>query len=166
MAAVLAIEQASFAGDAYPESLFRLYAADHRSQFLIAVSGEATVGYIIARLDRWGAEIVSLAVCPASRQRGVGRTLLKAAIRRMLRRNAQSIRLMVHVDNRNAAAFYRRQGFRSVGRIADYYEDGGTAIRMRLPLAQFSRSEHKTNSTRNAPRPVVHDRTPAKSRST
>jgi len=99
-------------------------------------------------------------VRPASRQRGIGRTLLNAAVRRMLRRNAQSIRLMVHVDNRNAAAFYRRQGFRSVGRVTDYYEDGGTAIRMRLPLAQISRSEPKTNSTRNVPPPVVHDLAP------
>jgi len=160
MGAVLAIEQVSFAGHAYPESLFRLYAADRRSLFLIALSGEATVGYIIARIDRWGAEIVSLAVHPASRQRGVGRTLLNAAVRRMLRRNAQSIRLMVHIDNRNAAAFYRRQGFRSVGRIAEYYEDGGTGIRMRLPLAQISRSERKISSTRNAPRPVVQDLAP------
>jgi len=160
MGAILAIEQVSFAGDAYPESLFRLYAADRRTLFLIAISGDATVGYIIARIDRWGAEIVSLAVRPASRQRGIGRTLLNAAVRRMLRRNAQSIRLMVHVDNRNAAAFYRRQGFRSVGRVTDYYEDGGTAIRMRLPLAQISRSEPKTNSTRNVPPPVVHDLAP------
>jgi ribosomal protein S18 acetylase RimI-like enzyme len=142
MNAVLAIEHVSFARDAYPESLFRLYAADRRSLFLVAHTGdgpalqtaEGVVGYIIARMDRWGAEIVSLAVDPKSRNRGVGRTLLNAAVRRMRRKHAQSIRLMVHVNNANAASFYRRQGFRPVGRVTDYYEDGGTAIRMRLQL--------------------------------
>jgi ribosomal-protein-alanine acetyltransferase len=128
----MAIERASFGHDAYPESLFRLYAADPRSLFLIARSSAGLVGYIIARIDRWGAEIVSLAVLPASRNRGVGRRLMAAAIRRALRHEAKSIRLMVRHNNLSAAAFYRRQGFRAVGRVAGYYEDGAAAIRMRL----------------------------------
>jgi ribosomal-protein-alanine N-acetyltransferase len=135
MSAILAIEQASFADDAYPESLFRLYAADRRTLFLAAEIGKKQVGYIIARLDRWGAEIVSLAVHPDSRNRGVGRALLTAAVRRMVKRNAHSIRLMVRVNNSSAVAFYRSQGFRSVGRKPDYYEDGAAGIRMRLRLA-------------------------------
>jgi ribosomal-protein-alanine acetyltransferase len=134
MSAVLAIEHVSFAGDAYPESLFRLYAADRRTLFLVACAAGRIVGYIIARVDRWGAELVSIAVGPAWRNQGVGRALLTAAIRRVLRRKAKSIRLMVHVNNIRAAEFYRRYGFRSIGRVRDYYEDGGTAIRMRLAL--------------------------------
>lgn len=140
MSAILAIEQASFAGDSYPESLFRLYAADRRTLFLVAETADGVVGYIIARLDRWGAEIVSLAVHPTARKRGIGRVLLTAAIRRMLRRNARSIRLMVHIDNLTAAKFYRHQGFRPIGRVRDYYEDGGTAIRMRLQQGSLANS--------------------------
>ena len=145
MSAILAIEHVSFAGDAYPESLFRLYAADRRTLFLVASAAGRVVGYIIARVDRWGAEIVSIAVGPAWRNQGVGRALLTAAVRRMVRRNAKSIRLMVHVNNIGAAQFYRHHGFRSVGRVPDYYEDGGTAVRMRLPLVP--------RTTRRAPSP-------------
>jgi ribosomal-protein-alanine N-acetyltransferase len=134
MGAILAIEQASFGNDAYPESLFRLYAADRRTLFLVAEGGDEIRGYIIARRDRWGAEIVSLAVHPASRRRGIGRTLLAAAVRRMRRRKAHSIRLMVHMNNTHAASFYRGLGFRSTARVPEYYEDGGTGIRMRLAL--------------------------------
>ena len=141
MGAILAIEQASFAGDAYPASLFRLYAADRRTLFLVAETSSGVVGYVIARLDRWGAEIVSLAVHPSERNRGIGRVLLSAAVRRMLRRNAKSIRLMVHVNNETAAKFYRNQGFRPIGRVRDYYEDGGTAIRMRLQQALRAASQ-------------------------
>ena len=75
MTAVLAIEGASFATDAYPESLFRLYAADRRTLFLIAETAGQKVGYIIARVDRWGAEIVSIAVQPSVRNRGIGSAL-------------------------------------------------------------------------------------------
>jgi [ribosomal protein S18]-alanine N-acetyltransferase len=134
MSAIVAIERASFGGDAYPESLFRLYAADRRSMFLVAETPDGAVGYIIIRVDRWGAEIVSFAVHPSARKRGIGRTLLLAGMRHMAKENARSIRLMVHVNNVSAASFYRRQGFRSIGRVPEYYEDGGTAIRMRLQL--------------------------------
>ena len=134
LSAVLAIEQASFAADAYPESLFRLYAADRRTLFLVARKGAEEVGYVIARADRWGAEIVSLAVHPSWRKQGIGRVLLSTAVKRMLQRDARSIRLMVHVNNSIAVAFYRSQGFRPVGRVPDYYEDGAPGIRMRLQL--------------------------------
>jgi [ribosomal protein S18]-alanine N-acetyltransferase len=134
MSAILAIERLSFNADAYPESLFRLYAADQRTLFLVAETDEQIRGYIIARRDRWGAEIVSLAVHPSSRRRGIGRTLLAAAVSRMRRRKAHSIRLMVHVKNIQAALFYRDLGFRKTARVADYYDDGGTGIRMRLAL--------------------------------
>jgi ribosomal-protein-alanine acetyltransferase len=130
------IEQLSFGADAYPESLFRLYAADPQAVFLLAESEgarhTAIAGYIIVRFDRWGAEIVSLAVDPEFRRRGIGRALLRSAIRQTSRRSARSVRLMVRVDNTSAAKFYRDHGFRSIGRIPDYYEDGAAAIRMRL----------------------------------
>jgi ribosomal-protein-alanine N-acetyltransferase len=139
MSAVMAIERASFASDAYPESLFRLYSADRRTLFLVAETGERVKGYIIVRRDRWGAEIVSIAVHPGWRNRGIGRTMVVAAVRRMRLEKAQSLRLMVHAKNGKAALFYRGLGFRATARVADYYEDGGTAIRMRLQGADFSR---------------------------
>jgi ribosomal-protein-alanine N-acetyltransferase len=129
----VAIEKTSFGPDAYPDSLFRLYAADPRSWFIVAKRARI-VGYIIGRLDRWGAEIVSVAVLPECRGQGIGRALLQAIERRAGRRGASSIRLMVRTDNLAALSFYRRQGFRSVGRIRDYYEDGACAMRMRLSL--------------------------------
>lgn len=130
------IEQLSFGADAYPESLFRLYAADPQSVFLLAESEGprriSIVGYIIVRFDRWGAEIVSLAVDPEFRRQGIGDALVQSAIRRTHRHKARSVRLMVRVDNIPAIKFYRDHGFRSIGRIPDYYEDGAAAIRMRL----------------------------------
>jgi len=133
---VLEIELVSFAEHAYPGSLFRLYAADPRAVFLVAkIDHDAIVGYIITRLDRWGVEVVSLAVRPEARRQGIGRSLLASAIQRSLRRHARSVRLMVRVDNVDATRFYRAFGFRSIGRIRNYYEDGSAGIRMRLGLA-------------------------------
>jgi ribosomal-protein-alanine N-acetyltransferase len=132
------IERLAFAPDDYPESLFRLYAADRRSWFLVATTGTGpsahVQGYVIARLDRWGAEVVSIAVDPNLRKRGIGRMLLTAILKRVRRHDAQSIRLMVRSNNPGAAKFYRSHGFLPVGLVRNYYEDGGTAIRMRLKL--------------------------------
>lgn len=132
MPSILSIERASFPAFAYPESLFRLYAADPRSHFVVAESGRQIKGYIIVRRDRWGAEIVSLAVHPSAQHRGIGRTLMLSALSTMRRRRVRSIRLMVHAANSGAVQFYRNFGFRNTGRVPDYYEDGGTAVRMRL----------------------------------
>ena len=105
----------------------------HTVFFLTAEAGRRTRRGRDCAPGPLGAEIVSLAVHPAARHRGIGKTLLMAAVGRMRRRKVQSIRLMVHVKNTQAAHFYyHRLGFRSTGRIPGYYEDGGTGIRMRL----------------------------------
>jgi ribosomal-protein-alanine N-acetyltransferase len=131
MNAVLDIERASFEGDAYPESLFRLHATHPKTLFLLAKT-DGIAGYIIARRDRWGAEIVSLAVDPRARRQGIARKLLTTVITLLSRDHARSIRLMVRAGNITAAKFYRHHGFRAVGRVAGYYEDGEDGIRMRL----------------------------------
>jgi ribosomal protein S18 acetylase RimI-like enzyme len=41
---------------------------------------------------------------------------------------------MVRVDNRPAIRFYRGFGFRRVGEVPGYYEDGRTGLRMRRRL--------------------------------
>lgn len=134
LSSILTIEQASFGLDAYPKELFWEYALDPDCFFLVAKVGRSHAGYAIARSDRHGGELISLAVRPRNRRQGVGKTLLSAVIRRFRRAGAAALRLMVHVNNPGAAIFYRQFGFRTTGRVENYYEDGGTAIRMRLAL--------------------------------
>lgn len=65
-----------------------------------------------------------LAVAPGARRRGVGRALLRAAVREARSRGAWSLRLDVFDNNAPAISAYRRAGFADLG-IFDIEVGGG-----------------------------------------
>jgi ribosomal-protein-alanine N-acetyltransferase len=101
-----------------------------------------TCGFVLARFAGGEAEILTLAVAPAARGRGLGRELLRAAIIRAQELGAQTMFLEVGADNRRALALYAGLGFVKVGTRKAYYSalSGGTdALVLRLSLpAKFA----------------------------
>jgi len=99
-------------------------------------------GFVLARTADDEAEILTLAVAPAARGRGLGRALLEAAIAQARAMGAQSLFLEVGADNPQALALYAGLGFAKVGTRKAYYStpSGGTdALLLRLPLpAKFA----------------------------
>jgi ribosomal-protein-alanine N-acetyltransferase len=94
-------------------------------------------GFVLARAAGGEAEILTLAVAPAARGRGLGRELLRAAIIRAQALGAQTMFLEVGADNPHALALYAGLGFAKVGTRKGYYSatSGGTdALVLRLPL--------------------------------
>jgi ribosomal-protein-alanine N-acetyltransferase len=83
--------------------------------------GAELMGFIIISMAADEAEILTIAVDEAWRQRGVGRALLEEAIAESERRGAQALLLEVGVTNYAAQALYRRAGFLTVGRRKNYY---------------------------------------------
>ena len=85
------------------------------------------------------AEVLTIAVDPALRGRGVGADLLREHLARATLSGARAIFLEVDPDNVAAIALYRRFGFRDVGRREGYYrlKDGqsASALVMRKDLA-------------------------------
>src|SRR5260370_17370514 len=73
---VLAIEQASFAEDAWDQRLFLEYHRDCPDFFLVARLGRRVVGYAITCADSRNAELASIAVAPRDRRHGVAKALL------------------------------------------------------------------------------------------
>jgi ribosomal-protein-alanine N-acetyltransferase len=137
--AVTEIERASFGRNAWPAELLQQYSEKSPVLFLIAhLDGRAT-GYAAAAGTRGWAELVSIAVLPAFRGRGIGAALLAAIIRRAERLGLAGMSLMVRTDNRAARRLYERFGFRVVRTIPAYYEDGRPACRMRVRFAAITR---------------------------
>jgi ribosomal-protein-alanine N-acetyltransferase len=101
-----------------------------------------TDGFVLARAAGGEAEILTLAVAPAARGRGLGRELLRAAIIRAQELGAQTMFLEVGADNPQALALYAGLGFAKVGTRKAYYStlSGGTdALVLRLSLpAKFA----------------------------
>lgn len=90
-------------------------------------------GFVMARATGDEAEILTLAVAPATRGRGLGRALLEAAIAKAQALGAAALFLEVGADNPHALALYAGLGFAQVGMRKGYYT-GKDALVLRLPL--------------------------------
>ena len=132
---IAALERAGFGRYAWPRDLFLEYLEGNSGLFLVAEVEARVAAYIIASRRGRRGEIVSIAVDPAIRRAGLGRTLVAAAINRLRRRGVQRLSLMVKVTNRAATAFWARLGFRRARRVRAYYEDGrdGWLMTRRFP---------------------------------
>lgn len=91
-------------------------------------------GMLLARVTADEAEILTLAVEPRARRRGVGTTLLTKALAEAHGRGARAVLLEVSVGNTAARALYDRAGFVEVGRRPRYYADGSDAMILRAVL--------------------------------
>jgi [ribosomal protein S18]-alanine N-acetyltransferase len=95
-------------------------------------------GFVLARLAADEAEILTIAVDPTVRGKGVGRALLAENLRQAARAGARTMFLEVDQDNKSALALYTRLGFVKVGERTGYYrrKDGAraTAVVMRKTL--------------------------------
>ena len=85
-------------------------------------------GYIIAQIVGDEAEILSLAVAPLARRRGVGAALLGHLIAQRDAQNIGAIWLEVATDNMAAIRLYEKIGFIVSGHRPDYYRRPGGAV--------------------------------------
>ena len=82
---------------------------------------DGPLGFVLGRSNGARAEVLSLGVAPAARQRGVARALMTAAIESVGRRGLRTLYLEVAEDNEAALYLYRALGFAQVGRRPGYY---------------------------------------------
>jgi len=115
--------------------------------FIVAEEKNKIVGYIMCRMEtglpnlgflglvRKG-HVVSIAVLPEHRRKGVGHSLMREAMQNMERYKAKECYLEVRVSNNPAIKLYKKLGFQIVKTIPSYYIDGEDAYVMarRLPL--------------------------------
>ncbi|MGI8841659.1 MAG: ribosomal protein S18-alanine N-acetyltransferase [Caulobacteraceae bacterium] len=94
-------------------------------------------GFILCRVAADEGEILTLAVRPRQRRRGLAAALLTVAVEALTARGACRLFLEVAADNLAARAFYAKAGFVAVGARPAYYrrgESGGDAILLRREL--------------------------------
>lgn len=92
-------------------------------------------GFILVRAVADEAEILTLAVSPAQRRKGIAAALLREAARMLKQAGAKKLFLEVAADNAAAMALYAKQGFTATGRRAGYYAHGADAVTMTLFLS-------------------------------
>ncbi len=89
---------------------------------------------ILAQVAADESEILTLAVNPGQRRRGLGSLLLRTAIDHAAARGATSMFLEVAVTNDAARALYGSHGFTEAGLRRRYYSDGTDALVLRSTL--------------------------------
>lgn len=92
-------------------------------------------GVILGRVAADEAEILTLAVDPEQRRRGIGSALLRAAMDRAASLGAVAMFLEVAVTNKAARAMYAAHGFTEAGVRRHYYTDGTDALILRSTLS-------------------------------
>lgn len=130
MPRVLRIEQASFGSEAWPRQLFLELFDDCRELFLVGKLGGRIAGYMVTCVTKRQAEIVSLAVHPDYRRRGVADALMRHTLRALSKAGVRRAELVVRTGNTAGAQLYRTLGFRRVRLLRRYYEDGGDGVLM------------------------------------
>lgn len=89
----------------------------------LALADAAGTGMILLRAAADEAEILTLAVTPAARRRGLGRALVVAGADWAQSQGAQSLFLEVESGNIAAYTLYLNLGFVAIGRRPRYYTD-------------------------------------------
>jgi len=113
--------------------------------FIVAEENGEVIGYIMCRtevgLSNFGfsgllkkGHIVSVAVLPQSRRKGIGEALINEAIKGMKIYGAKQCFLEVRVTNTPAISLYKKLGFEITRTIKGYYADGEDAYLMSKKL--------------------------------
>ncbi len=131
--AVAALEQRVFA-DPWSENAFREELATASRRYLVAEEGRAILGYGGLLVVEDDAHIVTLAVEPGTRGRGLGTRLMLRLAEEALRAGAAHLTLEVRVSNQPAQSLYRRFGFETVGLRRHYYRDEDALIMWALDI--------------------------------
>ncbi len=130
------IETAAFSGDLLSRRALRYYIFAPGAIFLVVERAGRCAAYLLIskRRNSTRAQIYSLAVDPPFQGRGLGRFLLESGEREARLRGARSIALEVRGDNERALQLYQTAGFERVGVVADFYEDGQSALKLEKRL--------------------------------
>lgn len=128
---LIAIEKHSFELDRFSRRTFRYLLSKANAVTLLDDEDGKAAGYAMLLFNTGTslARLYSLAVDPAWQGRGIGQALMQASEEHAITHGCVSIRLEVRADGTRARALYERQGYRPIGKVDDYYEDGMQAIR-------------------------------------
>ena len=91
--------------------------ADYRP----AIGRTVAAGFCLYRIAADEAEVLSIAVLPNCRRRGVARRLLEETLRHLYREGVKTLHLEVEEENEAAMRLYRRLEFTQSGERPAYY---------------------------------------------
>ncbi|MBQ6508960.1 MAG: GNAT family N-acetyltransferase [Flexilinea sp.] len=126
----LALDREAFGPDAWTVMDYAAVFSENGVKKFTAVAGGKFAGFGASEWDREQNAVclLTLAVLPEFRNRGIGSALLHAMENAFGR---SEVYLYVDIENKNAIRLYRRAGYEQAGIIPSYYLNGHDALIMR-----------------------------------
>jgi ribosomal-protein-alanine N-acetyltransferase len=106
----------------WPREDFATYLMQPETPVYVACDARRRIaGFLMLRLLGDDTELITVAVDPKWRGKGVGRALLRAAFADLIQSSSRRMLLEVAADNPAALRLYRSEGFAEIGRREGYY---------------------------------------------
>jgi len=124
------LEKTSFS-DPYPYSLLFNLLLRNPETFIVAQFEGDIVAYAISSIGEGDiGHVVSIAVLPSLRRRGIASMLMDVLEKKMVDAGARIFSLEVSEDNLSARNLYAKRGYLPKALLKAYYSTGKAAIRM------------------------------------
>ena len=135
--AIMAIETATFASDAWSSDAMASELASGHTYYLVA-ERDGVEGYagLLAPRRSFQADVQTIAVSVSARRQGLGRVLMLRLIDVARERGATELFLEVRADNPSAQSLYESLGFEQIAVRPKYYGGLVDANIMRLDIPQ------------------------------
>jgi ribosomal protein S18 acetylase RimI-like enzyme len=135
---LIAIEQVCFETDRLSKRSFLHFIKPGAHELLVIANEEQVLGYVLL-LYRAGtnlARLYSIAVTPVAQGKGISKKLLNAAEQAAHEHRCAFMRLEVNVHNSTAISLYRKDGYKTIDTLSQYYDNSDDAFRMEKQLYQ------------------------------
>ena len=122
------VDKAAFGTSSYPRFFIRQAFDVFGSLLEVAELDSGNLaGYTLGAVNTDNSEegwIISLAVRPENKNKGIGKSLTEIILKRLLKRGVKSISLTVRPDNNDAIVLYERLGFETQKYDEKYFGEG------------------------------------------
>ncbi|MDE1766491.1 MAG: ribosomal protein S18-alanine N-acetyltransferase [Thaumarchaeota archaeon] len=130
----------------YSDYFYESLLAELPEAFLVAEVEKRLVGYIMCKIEygfsnfkKLGfvkkSHVVSIAVLPDYRQKGIGRALVEESMAGVKLKKSDELYLEVRCSNNEAIRLYEKIGFIIKQRLKAYYRDGEDAYLMAIEFS-------------------------------
>jgi ribosomal-protein-alanine N-acetyltransferase len=119
------IEKECFGEEAFSRSQIASLLGDYNSLGLVAVENKKIVGFIIGVISverkAFDGHVLTIDVLPQYQRKGIGSKLLQGVERIFMEKNVKKCHLEVREDNIGALRLYKKNGYRTIGKLKNYY---------------------------------------------
>jgi len=145
------IEDECFREGRFQRGHLRWILRNPKAVTLVEDSGPSLSGAVMLLFEARACRVLSVAVRPAGRRKGLGSGLMRAAEGIAYARASTTMRLEVSTRNLAAIELYRRLGYKVDGLLPRYYSWGDDAYSMSKPLDGISGAPPESAAARNPP---------------